>query len=91
MLPKTGPETFLERLEDLGVNLTGFSGLLSVAFTKSTGTLSFMLGVLWGFGASINLEPEPLTWETQAQDFEPPENSQPQGSLIDESLKRPPS
>ena len=46
MLPKTGPETFLERLEDLGVNLTGFSGLLSVAFTKSTGTLSFILGVL---------------------------------------------
>ena len=46
MLPKTGPETFLERLEDLGVNLTGFSVLLSVAITKSTGTLSFMLGVL---------------------------------------------
>ena len=73
-------------IRDFSVSFSGWFGLLSVAFTKSIGNLPFVLCGLWGLTASVGIKPEPLRWETRAQDFESPENSWPQGILVDKTL-----
>ena len=54
-------------------------------FHQSCGVLSSVLCSLWGFGATVGVEPEPLSWKCWVQDFEPPENAIPHGALIDEN------
>ena len=47
MLPTTGPEIFLEILEDIGISFTRHFGPLSAVFTKNVGDLhSVACGVI---------------------------------------------